>query len=139
MVVRVHQLVPEDVWKNRYRQINEFERMLVQEGTTLLKFYLNINRADQKKRLQDRLDDETKHWKFNVDDLKERRLWKQYMQAYEDALEKTSTPWAPWYIIPSRTKWYRNLVIATTLVKALSRLDMRYPPVAAELKKIVIR
>ena len=139
LIVRVHQLVPEDVWKNRYRQINEFERTLVQEGTILLKFYLNINLADQKKRLQDRLDDQTKHWKFNVDDLKERRLWKQYMKAYEDAMEKTSTPWAPWYIVPARTKWYRNLVIATTLVKALSRLDMRYPPAAPELKKIIIR
>jgi PPK2 family polyphosphate:nucleotide phosphotransferase len=139
LVVRVHQLVPEDVWKNRYRQINEFERMLVQEGTTLLKFYLNINRADQRKRLQDRLDDETKHWKFNVDDLKERRFWKLYMKAYEDAMEKTSTPWAPWYIVPARTKWYRNLVIATTLVKELSRLDMRYPPAAPGLKEIIIR
>jgi PPK2 family polyphosphate:nucleotide phosphotransferase len=139
LVVRVHQLAPEDVWKNRYRQINEFERTLVQEGTTLLKFYLNINLADQKKRLQDRLDDPTKHWKFNVDDLKERRLWKEYMKAYEDALEQTSTPWAPWHIVPARTKWYRNLVIATTLVDALSRLDMRYPPAAPGLNKIVIR
>ncbi len=139
LVVRVHHLVPDEVWKKRYRQINEFERMLTEEGATVLKFYLNIDRAEQKQRLEDRLEEPTKHWKFNVEDLKERRLWKEYMQAYEAAMEKTSTPWAPWYLVPAKTKWYRNLVIATTLVKALSKLDMQYPAAVPGLKHIVIR
>jgi PPK2 family polyphosphate:nucleotide phosphotransferase len=139
LVVRVHQLVPDKIWKKRFQQIRDIEQMLVEEGATILKFYLNIDRVEQKKRLLARLEEPTKHWKFNVADLKERKMWNEYMKAYETAMEKTSTAWAPWYIVPSKTKWYRNLVIATTLVDALSRLNMQYPPSIPGLKNIVIR
>lgn len=138
LVVRVHELVPEAVWHKRYEQIREFERQLVEEGTTILKFFLHIDLDEQKERLQARLDDPTKHWKFNPDDLKERALWDQYMEAYEDMLNKTSTTEAPWYIVPSNKKWYRNLVIGTVLVDALKKLDMEYPQPKTDLTGIVI-
>ncbi len=127
LVERVHNLVPPEVWEKRYSEINHFEKMLANEGTTIRKFYLNISRDEQKKRLQERLDDPKKQWKFNPDDLKERALWTKYMQAYEDALSKTSTESAPWYIIPSNHKWYRNLVISRVLVQTLQELHMSYP------------
>jgi PPK2 family polyphosphate:nucleotide phosphotransferase len=138
LVVRVHQLVPEDAWKKRYSQINDFEHMLAEEGTTILKFYLHISLDEQKNRLQDRLGDPNKQWKFNVGDLKERKLWSEYMQAYEDVLGKTSTDWAPWYIVPANHKWYRNLVVGTVLVDALKKLDMKYPKPTEDLSNIVI-
>ena len=138
LVVRVHHLAPEEVWKRRYDQINDFERMLSEEGTKILKFYLHIDKDEQKQRLQSRLDDPTKHWKFNIGDLAERKLWSQYMKAYEDVLEKTSTDWAPWMIIPANHKWYRNLVVVETIVDALEDFDMQYPPSAPGLDKIVI-
>jgi polyphosphate kinase 2 (PPK2 family) len=123
----VHNLVPPKVWRRRYDQINDFERMLVEEGTTILKFFLHIDQAEQKKRLQARLDEPNKRWKFNVDDLKERALWPDYMKAYAAVLSKTNTSSAPWYIIPANSKWYRNLVIATTIVETLRELNMHYP------------
>jgi PPK2 family polyphosphate:nucleotide phosphotransferase len=138
LVVRVHALVPEEIWSRRYAQINHFEQLLAQEGTTILKFYLHIDKDEQKQRLQDRLDEAEKHWKFNPADLKERKLWNIYMQAYQDVLSKTSTPWAPWYIVPANHKWYRNMVVATTLVDTLKGLDMQYPQPAEELDKIKI-
>ncbi len=138
LVVRVHELVPEAVWRKRYEQIREFERQLVEEGTTILKFYLHIDRDEQKERLQARLDDPTKRWKFNPGDLKERTLWDQYMDAYEDAINKTSTVEAPWYIVPANKKWYRNLVVGTVLVDALKKLNMEYPQPAGDLTGIVI-
>lgn len=127
LVERVHNLVPPAVWEKRYGEINHFEEMLANEGTTIVKFYLNIDKNEQKSRLQARLDDPKKQWKFNPDDLKERALWDKYIQAYEDALSKTSTEWAPWYIIPSNHKWYRNLVISRVLVETLQNLHMSYP------------
>ncbi len=127
LVVRVKNLVPEKVWKKRYAQIREFEKMLVEEGTTILKFFLHIGKEEQKARFQARLDDPTKHWKFNPDDLKVRAFWEDYQQAYEDLLNKTSTEEAPWYIIPADKKWYRNLLIAETLVKTLKSFQMQYP------------
>ncbi len=127
LVVRVHRLVPQKVWKARYRQINEFEKLLSQEGTLILKFFLNIGIDEQKKRLRDRLVDETKTWKYNPDDLKERALWEQYMQAYEDVLNKTTTEYAPWYVVPSDHKWFRDLVVAGAIVEALKGLKMQYP------------
>ena len=127
LVVRVHNLAPEAVWSRRYRQINEFERALVEEGTTLLKFFLHIDQEEQKERLLARLDDPNKHWKFNPGDLDERKLWPDYMQAYQDAISQTSTARAPWYIIPANRKWYRNLVVGTIIVETLEALDMRYP------------
>ncbi|CAN5693992.1 polyphosphate kinase 2 family protein [soil metagenome] len=138
LVVRVHNYVPKDVWRKRYEQIKHFEQTLVDEGTTLLKFYLHIDKDEQKSRLQARLNDPTKHWKFNTADLAERALWDDYMAAYEDALSKTSTETAPWYIVPANHKWYRNLVIAEVLVKTLEDLQMAYPEPEADLDKIVI-
>jgi PPK2 family polyphosphate:nucleotide phosphotransferase len=133
LVVRVHELVAEDIWKRRYHQIAEFERMLIEEGTTILKFYLHIDPETQKERLIERIDDPTKQWKFNPGDLQERKLWGKYMQAFEEMLERTSTDLAPWYAIPSNSNWYRNLMVAKIIVEQLKALDMRYPEPVADL------
>lgn len=138
LVVRVHNIVPPDVWGRRFEQINTFEKLLADEGTTILKFFLHIDKDEQKERLQARLDDPTKHWKFNSGDLKERALWDEYMQAYEDVLSKTSTPWAPWYVVPANKKWYRDLVISTILVDTLKSLNMNYPETKEDLSKVVL-
>jgi PPK2 family polyphosphate:nucleotide phosphotransferase len=127
LIVRVHNLVPKAVWKERYDQINAFERMLSQEGTTIVKFFLHISPDEQRKRLQARLDDPKKCWKFQPGDLEERKFWKDYIRAYEDALVKTSTDWAPWYIIPANQKWYRNHLIGSILVETLDRMNPEYP------------
>jgi PPK2 family polyphosphate:nucleotide phosphotransferase len=127
LVVRVHSLVPESVWKKRYDHINAFERMLADEGTTLLKFFLHISREEQRERLQARLDDPTKRWKFQHGDLAERKRWDDYMRAYEDVLEKTSTDWAPWTIVPADRKFMRDFLVAGAVVKALEKLKMKYP------------
>jgi PPK2 family polyphosphate:nucleotide phosphotransferase len=134
LVVRVHELVPPEVWKKRFEQINDFERMLAQEGTTILKFFLHISPAEQKQRLKARLSDPAKHWKYNPGDLKERALWKKYMTAYEDVLRKTSTEYAPWFVVPADRKWYRDWVIAQTLIQTLERLQMKFPKPAFDLK-----
>jgi PPK2 family polyphosphate:nucleotide phosphotransferase len=138
LVVRVHNLVPPEVWKRRYEQINAFERLLVEEGTTIVKFFLHISPDEQKARLQDRLDDPRKRWKFRLGDLAERKLWADYMRAYEDALSKTSTEWAPWHIVPSDREWYRNLVVATLLVETLEGFKMAYPEPEEDLSNVVI-
>jgi PPK2 family polyphosphate:nucleotide phosphotransferase len=127
LVVRVHNLVPKSLWKQRYDLINAFEQMLAQEGTAIVKFFLHIGYDEQRKRLQARLDDPKKCWKFQHGDLEERKFWKDYMRAYEDALVKTSTDWAPWYIIPANQKWYRNHLIGSILVETLDRLKLEYP------------
>jgi PPK2 family polyphosphate:nucleotide phosphotransferase len=127
LIVRVHQLVAEKVWKRRYAEINHFEQLLSKSGTTILKFFLHISKATQKTRLEERLETADKQWKFNPEDLKERDLWPDYMQAYEDALNKTSTPWAPWILVPADHKWYRDLVVAHFMVKALEDLKMTFP------------
>jgi PPK2 family polyphosphate:nucleotide phosphotransferase len=137
LVVRVHNLVPEAVWKKRYEQIRNFEQMLSEEGTLILKFFLHIDLKEQKERLQARLDDPSKHWKFSSADLKERALWNEYTSAYEEMLGKTSTDYAPWYIIPANKKWFRNWLIGSILVEQLDKLDMHYPP-AEDLTGIVI-
>ena len=139
LVVRVHRLVPPEVCRGRYGRINDFERMLAEEGATILKFFLHISKEEQKKRLQARLDERDKRWKFNVGDLKERRLWSAYMEAYVDAIGKTSTQWAPWYIVPANHKWYRNLVVCTVIVETLKSLKMRYPEPEVNLDRIVIK
>lgn len=123
LVVRVHELVPQGVWSRRYGQINNFEQLLADEGTVILKFFLHIDKEEQKKRLLDRLAEEDKRWKFNPGDLKERKLWNDYTRAYEDALSMTSTEWAPWYVVPANRKWFRNLIIAQALVEALKKLN----------------
>jgi len=127
LVVRVHKLVPREVWEARYEQINNFEKMLTEEGTLILKFFLNISRDEQKQRLRDRLEDKTKLWKYNPGDLQERALWDEYMQAYEDVLNKTTTGHAPWYVVPADHKWYRDWVVAGSIVEALKDLKMQYP------------
>ena len=127
LVVRVHDLVDQKIWRKRYDQINDFERMLSQSGTTILKFFLHISRDEQRERLQERVDDPSKRWKFQHGDLEERKLWGQYMKAYEDAICKTSTRWAPWFIVPADRKWFRNYAVASTIVETLETLHMRYP------------
>ena len=138
LVVRVHGLVPETVWGRRYEQINEWERLLAEEGTTILKFYLHLSPEEQAERLAARRDDPTKRWKFSRGDLEERKLWSAYMAAYQDMLSRTSTPWAPWYVVPADRKWVRNLVVAATLVEALEGLQMAYPQPAEDLSAVVI-
>jgi PPK2 family polyphosphate:nucleotide phosphotransferase len=127
LIVRVHKLVPEKVWKKRYGQINDFECMLAENGTTILKFFLHISQDEQRKRLQQRIDDPTKRWKFQHGDIEERALWDDYMKAYQDALEKTSTALAPWTIVPANKKWFRNYVVAKTIADTLEGFDMQYP------------
>jgi len=138
LVVRVHNYVPPEVWKKRFDQINEFERTLAENGTTILKFYLHIDLDEQKERLQARLDDPTKRWKFRLGDLEERKLWGNYMEAFEDVLSKTSTDYAPWYIVPANHKWYRDLVISSVLVDALEGLKMKYPESEENLDGVVV-
>jgi PPK2 family polyphosphate:nucleotide phosphotransferase len=137
LVVRVDGLVPEERWRKRYRHIRDFEQQLVDEGTTVLKFFLHISKDEQRERLQERLDDPEKHWKFDKNDLAVRAKWDAYQEAYEDALSETSTEVAPWYIVPANKKWYRNLVISTILVDTLKGLNLR-PPVAQDLKGIKV-
>jgi PPK2 family polyphosphate:nucleotide phosphotransferase len=138
LVVRVHNLVPPEVWGRRYDHINEFERLLADEGTTILKFYLHISKEEQKERLQARLDEPHKRWKFAKGDLAERARWDEYTAAFEAVLSKTSTAWAPWYVIPADRKWYRNLIISRILVDTLESLEMQYPDPEEDLEGIVI-
>jgi PPK2 family polyphosphate:nucleotide phosphotransferase len=138
LVVRVHELVSERVWSRRYRHINEWERLLTDEGTTILKFFLHISRTEQAERLQARLDDPTKRWKFRLGDLAERQRWNDYMAAYEAVLSKTSTRWAPWHVVPADHKWYRDLVVGTALVEALEGLKMAYPEPTEDLSGVAI-
>ena len=138
LVVRVHNLVSPEVWSHRYDHINDFERMLCDEGVTIRKFYLHIDRDEQKERFQARLDEPDKHWKFSAADLAERKRWPDYMKAYQDVLGKTSTKWAPWYIVPANRKWYRNLVVSTIIVETLEGLNMTYPPPEDDLDNVII-
>lgn len=138
LVVRVHSLVEKEVWTRRYQQINDFERLLVEEGSVLVKLFLHISKDEQKERLQARLDNPDKHWKFSLGDLKERSRWDEYQQAYEDVLTLTSTNWAPWYIVPSDRKWYRNYVISKILVERIKALDMKYPAPKEDLSSVVV-
>jgi PPK2 family polyphosphate:nucleotide phosphotransferase len=133
LVVRVHQLEPEETWRKHYAEINEFERMLADDGATILKFFLHIDKDEQKKRLLARLEDPAKNWKFSASDLPERKLWSDYMKAYEEALNLTSTAYAPWYVVPSNSNWYRNLVVASVIVDAMQKLDMHYPAPTQDL------
>lgn len=133
LVVRVHQLEPEQEWRNHYQQICDFERLLAETGTTIIKIFLNIDLDEQKNRLLERIETPEKQWKFNPGDLPERALWPQYMQAYQEAISATSTKLAPWYIVPANHNWYRNMMVAEILVNALKDLDMHYPPAAENL------
>jgi PPK2 family polyphosphate:nucleotide phosphotransferase len=127
LVVRVHQLVPESVWRPRYEQINLFERILTENGVTLLKFFLHISREEQRERLRARLDDPTKYWKFSPGDLGERDKWDAYTEAYEEALRRTSTADAPWWVVPADKKYFRDLLVAQVVTETLERMDPQYP------------
>lgn len=127
IAVRVKEIFGKDVWKPRYRHIVEFERMLAEEGTLVLKFFLHISKEEQRERLQARLDNPAKHWKFNPDDLADRARWDEFQNVYEDVISKTSTPHAPWFVIPSDRKWHRNLCVASIVNHALQGLDMQFP------------
>ena len=128
LVVRVHKLAPRSVWSRRYDEINDFERTLTEGGTTIVKFFLSIDRDEQRARFQARYDDPTKRWKFSMGDLEERKLWDDYQAAFNDVLSKTSTDIAPWYVIPANRKWFRNLAVATILAETMAALKPAYPP-----------
>jgi PPK2 family polyphosphate:nucleotide phosphotransferase len=133
LVVRVHNLAPKSVWEKRYDHINAFERLLTDEGTVILKFYLHISKQEQAKRFLARLDRPHKRWKFSPGDLEEREYWEVYMQAFEDMLNRTSTENAPWYVVPSDQKWYRNLVVASVIVEKLQSLGMQFPEAVPDI------
>lgn len=138
LIVRVKNIVGEEVWRQRYALINEFEHMLTLANIRVLKFYLHISKDEQRRRLESRLADPQKHWKFSSSDLKERALWDSYMLAFEDALNNCSTEYAPWYVVPANKKWYRNLVIARTIADTLEAMNPQYPPAEEGLDQIVV-
>ena len=138
LIVRVDNLVPQSVWEPRYEAINQFEQLLSQSQTKILKFYLHISKAEQKQRLESRLSEPHKHWKFNIDDLQKRAQWEAYQQAYQDMLSRCTTPEAPWYVIPADQKWYRNLVITQTIVQTLKDMDPQYPEQTDDLSAVVV-
>jgi len=136
LVVRVHKLVPKEVWAKRYDQINAFEKELTEAGTHILKFYLHISKEEQLSRFKDRLDDPTKQWKISEADYAERAYWDEYTEAYQDALSKCSTDYAPWFVIPANHKWFRNLAVARIVVEYLDALKMQFPPPTVDLAHI---
>lgn len=139
LVARVHKLVPKSVWKDRYEHINCFEKALIDSGTQILKFFLHISQDEQRERFQARIDDPTKHWKLSDADFAERELWGDYMEAFEDVLNKCSTEWAPWHVIPANRKWFRNWAVARTIVEKLKEMDPQFPPPSVDVSKIVLR
>jgi len=138
LAVRVKKLLPDPVWKRRYRHIIEFERMLAEEGTTIVKLFLHISKDEQKRRLEARLANPVKHWKLNPEDLADRARWDDFMSAYEDLISRTSTDHAPWHVIPADRKWYRNLCVARIMVDTLRGLKMEFPTVTWQPEDIVI-
>ena len=138
LVVRVHDIVPEAVWRPRFEQINQFEKLPHNTDTRILKFYLHISEDEQKKRFQARLDEADKNWKFSLEDLEKRKFWSDYMTAYEEMLQQCSTTWAPWHIIPANQKWYRNLAIIRTIVHTLREMNPQYPEAEKHLDQVVI-
>jgi PPK2 family polyphosphate:nucleotide phosphotransferase len=138
LVVRVHELVPRRVWSKRYDQINDFEAELAANGTTILKFFLAIDKDEQRDRFQARYDDPTKRWKFSMGDLEERTRWDAYQAAFQDVLSRTSTADAPWYLIPANRKWFRDLAVATILAETIAELKPAYPPVAEDVPQNLV-
>ncbi len=136
LVVRVHGLVPESVWSQRYAQINDWERRLAASGTTILKFFLHLSPEEQLERFKARLDDPTRHWKISEADYSEREHWDAYQKAYEDALNRCSTAAASWFVIPSDRKWFRNLAISEILVQTLEGMGMKTPEPTVDLEEI---
>ena len=139
LIVRVHNLVPKSLWSARYEQINNFEKMLVENDIHVIKLFLHISREEQRNRLKERLDDPTKHWKADPADFKEREYWDEYTQAYDDILTRCSTEYAPWYVIPANKKWFRNLAIAEIMVDQLSRLKMKFPEPRYDISKLRVK
>ncbi len=135
LVVRVRKLVTEATWSKRYDQINQFERMLSENGVLIMKFFLHVSRDEQKERLVERVEDETKNWKFNANDLEDRKLWDDYTPAYVDALTRCSTEWAPWYVVPADKNKARNYLIANRMVQALEDLDLTFPKPKTDIRK----
>jgi PPK2 family polyphosphate:nucleotide phosphotransferase len=138
LVVRVHNLVPKGVWHKHYQHINDFEKMLTDHKVTIMKFFLHISEEEQKRRLEARIQDPTRNWKFSMADIEERRHWDDYMQAYEDALRKCSTDSAPWYVIPANNKWFRNYLVAELVVRALDQMGLKYPRATVDISKVVL-
>jgi PPK2 family polyphosphate:nucleotide phosphotransferase len=139
VTVRVLELVAPEQWRRRYQHVREFERMLVEEGTAVVKVFLHISHAEQRARLQKRIDDPAKHWKFDPADLDARADWDHYAAAYEEALTETSTQWAPWWVVPADHKWARDVAVTQLLVDTLRRLDPQYPPAPPEMDGAVVR
>jgi PPK2 family polyphosphate:nucleotide phosphotransferase len=138
VTVRVNALAPKEVWKRRPAHICEFERLLTDEGTTIVKVFLNVSRDEQRQRLQERLENPEKAWKFRLEDLDNRAHWDDYMSAYDDVLTETSTGWAPWCVVPADHNWVRNLAVAEVLVDALRTIDPQLPPPDPALRGIQI-
>jgi len=139
LVVRVHRLVPKPVWSARYAQINAFEKLLTENGVTILKFFLHISKQEQKERLEARLEDSTRNWKISPADLKERERWNDYVKAYEAVLEKCSTSATPWFIIPSNKKWFRNLAVSQIIVETLEGMNPKFPKPAFDISKLKVK
>jgi len=139
IVVRVANIFPESVWRPRYELINRFEQLLFSSGTRVLKFYLHISEDEQKKRLEERREDPRKNWKFSAEDLAKRKEWKEYMEVYEDAFAHCTTDEAPWYVIPSDQKWYRNLAIARVVVATLKEMDPQWPKLPGSTKNAAVK
>jgi len=136
LVLRVHKLVEHAVWSKRYDLINDFEKMLMQNGTTILQFYLHISPEEQLKRFNQRLEDPSRHWKISDGDYSERELWPEYVDAYEDAMELTSTKCAPWYVIPSNHKWFRNLAVSQIIADTMDEMGLKLPPTHVDIADI---
>ncbi|HRI92510.1 MAG TPA: polyphosphate kinase 2 family protein [Accumulibacter sp.] len=136
LVVRVHGLVPESVWSKRYALINDFEKLLTENGTRILKFFLHISPEEQLERFKQRLDDPARNWKISESDYSERELWPQYVEAYEEALVKTSTAHAPWYVIPANHKWFRNLATSQIIAETMEEMKLKLPPTRVDLEDV---
>jgi PPK2 family polyphosphate:nucleotide phosphotransferase len=136
LIVRVHNLVPKDVWSSRYDQINEFEELLHDNNVKIVKFFLHISKDEQKKRFQQRIDDPDRRWKISEGDFAERKFWDEYTTAYETALAKCSTNHSPWYVIPSNKKWFRNLAVSHIIVETLADMHMKFPAPTVDVKKL---
>jgi PPK2 family polyphosphate:nucleotide phosphotransferase len=136
LVVRVHKLVPKSVWSKRFDLINDFERMLARNGTRILKFFLHISPEEQLARFKERLEDPARNWKISESDYSERELWPQYVEAYEEALERTSTKHAPWFVIPANHKWFRNLAASRIIADTMEDMGLKLPPTRVDLSEI---
>ncbi|MEZ4606389.1 MAG: polyphosphate kinase 2 family protein [Deinococcales bacterium] len=138
LIVRVDKLVPEKVWRKRYEEINQFEKFLANNGTKIIKFYLHISKEEQKERFLARLNDPSKNWKFDPGDLAKRAQWEEYIEAFDDALGRCSSPLTPWYVIPANKKWYRDVLLSKILVETLESMDLHYPSLSFDPKTIPI-